>query len=85
MGISAENVAEKHSITRERQDKFAMESHRRASAAWNEGRFRAEVIPVEVPAKKGQPTLLTEDESIRPDVSLEALAGSGLHSRRTAR
>ena len=75
MGISAENVAEKHTITRERQDQFAMESHRRAAAAWKEGRFSAEVVAVEIPAKKGPPTLLTEDESIRPDVSLEALAG----------
>jgi acetyl-CoA C-acetyltransferase len=75
MGISAENVAEKHTITRERQDQFAMESHRRAAAAWKEGRFTAEVVPVEIPAKKGPPTRLTEDESIRPDVSLEALAG----------
>jgi acetyl-CoA C-acetyltransferase len=75
MGISAENVAEKHSISRECQDKFAMESHRRAAAAWKEGRFASEVISVEVPAKKGPPTLLTEDESIRPDVSLEVLAG----------
>jgi len=75
MGISAENVAEKHTITRERQDQFAVESHRRAAAAWKEGRFAAEVVPVEIPAKKGPPTQLTEDESIRPDVSLEALAG----------
>ncbi len=75
MGISAENVAEKHTITRERQDQFAMESHRRAAAAWDEGRFGAEVIPVEIPSKKGQQSFLTRDESIRPDVSLEALAG----------
>jgi acetyl-CoA C-acetyltransferase len=75
MGISAEDVAEKHSITRERQDQFAMESHRRAAAAWKAGYFSAEVVPVEVPQKKGPPTLLTEDESIRPDVSLAALAG----------
>src|SRR5271156_4071875 len=72
MGISAENVAEKHTITRERQDQFAVESPRRAAAAWKEGRFAAEVVPVEIPAKKGPPTQLTEDESIRPDVSLEA-------------
>ncbi len=75
MGISAENVAEKHSITRERQDRFAMESHRRAAAAWKAGYFDREVIPIEIPAKKGPPTILREDESIRPDVSLEALAG----------
>jgi acetyl-CoA C-acetyltransferase len=73
MGITAENVAEKHSITRERQDQFAMESHRKAAAAWKEGRFAAEVIPVEVPAKKGPPTIFKEDESVRPDVSLESL------------
>jgi acetyl-CoA C-acetyltransferase len=74
MGISAERVAEKHSICREQQDKFAMASHQKAAVAWKEGRFTAEVIPIEIPAKKGSPTLLTEDESIRPDVSLEALA-----------
>ena len=75
MGITAENVAEKHSISRQEQDAFAMESHRRAAAAWKEGRFEAEVIPVEVPAKKGPSTFLREDESVRPDVSLEALGG----------
>jgi acetyl-CoA C-acetyltransferase len=75
MGISAENVAEKHSISRERQDEFAMESHRRAAAAWKAGRFAAEVVPVEVPAKKGPPSVLREDESVRPDISLETLAG----------
>jgi acetyl-CoA C-acetyltransferase len=75
MGIAAERVAEKHSIGRERQDEFAMASHRKAAAAWKEGRFAAEVVPVEVPARKGPPTLLTEDESVRPDVSLESLAG----------
>jgi len=75
MGITAENVAEKHSISRQEQDAFAMESHRRAAAAWKEGRFAAEVIPVEVPAKKGPLSFLNEDESVRPDVSLEALGG----------
>jgi len=75
MGISAENVAAKHSISRERQDEFAIGSHRKAAAAWKEGRFAAEVVPVEIPAKKGPSTFLREDESIRPDVSLESLAG----------
>ena len=75
MGNSAEDVAEKHSITRERQDQFAMESHRRAAAAWKAGYFSSEVVPVEVPQRKGPPVRLAEDESIRPDVSLEALAG----------
>jgi len=75
MGISAENVAAKHAISRELQDEFAMNSHRKAAAAWKEGRFAAEVVPVEIPAKKGPSTFLREDESIRPDVSIESLAG----------
>jgi acetyl-CoA C-acetyltransferase len=74
MGISAENVAEKHSITRERQDQFAMESHRRAADAWKSGRFNEEVVPIEIPSRKGPPSILREDESVRPDVSLESLS-----------
>lgn len=74
MGITGENVAEKHSISREQQDAFALESHRRASAAWREGRFDAEVIPVEVPGKKGAVTVVKRDESVREDASIEALA-----------
>ncbi len=75
MGITAENVASKHCITREQQDQFAVNSHKRAAAAWREGRFSAEVVPVEVPAKKGPPTVFDMDESIRPDASLESLGG----------
>jgi acetyl-CoA C-acetyltransferase len=76
MGITGENVAEKHSVTREEQDRFAVESHRKAAAAWREGRFDAEVIPVSVPAKKrgGKPEMVTRDESVREDTSLETLA-----------
>jgi acetyl-CoA C-acetyltransferase len=74
MGITGENVAEKHSITREAQDAYALESHRRASAAWKEGRFDAEVVPVSVPGKKGAVTMFSRDESVREDASLEALA-----------
>ena len=74
MGITGENVAEKHSITREMQDAYALESHRRASAAWREGRFEAEVVPVTVPGKKGVATIVQRDESVRDDASLEALA-----------
>jgi acetyl-CoA C-acetyltransferase len=73
MGETAELVADKHSITREQQDRFALESHRRASEAWKQGRFDAEVVPVEVPGKKGS-TTVTRDESVREDASLEALA-----------
>ncbi len=74
MGITGENVAEKHSISREQQDAFALESHLRASAAWREGRFDAEVIPVEVPGKKGAVTVVKRDESVRDDASIETLA-----------
>jgi acetyl-CoA C-acetyltransferase len=74
MGITAEAVAEKHTISRLEQDHYALHSHLKALAAWNEGRFNAEVLPVEVAAKKGPVTLLRMDESIRPDVSIESLS-----------
>ncbi len=75
MGMTAELVADKHSLTREQQDAYALESHRKAAAAWSEGRFDAEVVPVSIPAKKkGAPaTELKMDESVRADASLEAL------------
>ena len=77
MGMTGELVAEKHGITREQQDAYALESHRRASAAWREGRFDAEVVPVHLPPKKkgGEGTSFSRDESIREDASMEALAG----------
>ena len=74
MGETAENVAKKHGVTREDQDAFALESHRRAAAAWDEGAFAAEVVPVPVPQKKGDPVSFARDESVRPDASIEALA-----------
>ncbi len=74
MGMTGELVAEKHSITREMQDAFALESHRRAAAAWREGRFDAEVVPVSVPGRKGVVTIFDKDESVREDASMEALA-----------
>src|ERR1700723_1780405 len=74
MGITGENVAEKHSITREEQEAYALASHRKASAAWREGRFDAEGGPVSVPGKKGAATLVSRDESVRDDASKEALA-----------
>jgi acetyl-CoA C-acetyltransferase len=75
MGVTGENVAEKHSFTREEQDQYALSSHRKASAAWRECRFQAQVVPVEIPAKKGgQPAVMfTKDESVRDDASIEAL------------
>lgn len=75
MGQTAENVAEKYKITREEQDAYALNSHRKAAEAWKECRFKSQVVPVEIPAKKrGQASRLFErDESIREDASLEAL------------
>jgi acetyl-CoA C-acetyltransferase len=75
MGATAEKVAEKHSFSRQTQDEYALNSHRKAAAAWAEGRFTAEVVPVEIPAKKkgAPPTLFAMDESIRADTTLEAL------------
>jgi len=74
MGITGENVAEKHSITREEQDAYALASHKKTAAAWREGRFDAEVVPVSVPGKKGAVTMFARDESVREDASLAALA-----------
>jgi acetyl-CoA C-acetyltransferase len=74
MGITAELVAEKYKISREEQDKFAVESHRRAVAATKECRFESQIVPVEIPQKKGEPIVLKKDESPREDTSLEALA-----------
>jgi acetyl-CoA C-acetyltransferase len=85
MGMTAELVAKKHSITREQQDAFALESHRRAAAAWREGRFDAEVIPVSVPGKKGAVTVISRDESVREDaLDKPAEALSALASLRPA-
>lgn len=76
MGAAAEMVAERYKISREEQDAFAAESHRRAAAATAEGRFRAQILPVEVPsAKKGEaPRSFDTDEGIRPDTTVQVLA-----------
>jgi acetyl-CoA C-acetyltransferase len=75
MGITGENVAEKYGITREEQDQFAVNSHRKAIAAWKECRFKSQVVPVEIPArKKGEaPVLFERDESPREDTTIETL------------
>jgi len=73
MGITGENVAEKHLITRQEQDAYALASHKKASEAWKEGRFDAEVVPVSVTGKKGAVTVVARDESVRDDASMEAL------------
>lgn len=75
MGITGENVAEKHGITREQQDAYALNSHRKASAAWHAGYLQQQIIPVEIPAKKKgeQPAIFDRDESVRDDATIEAL------------
>ncbi|MDI1451818.1 acetyl-CoA C-acyltransferase [Polyangium sp. 6x1] len=74
MGETAENVAEKYGISREDQDRFAVESQRRAAEAWKSGAFAAEVAAVPIPQKKGDPVLVDRDESVREGTTLEALA-----------
>jgi len=75
MGITGENVAEKYGITREEQDEFAVNSHRKAISAWKECRFKSQIVPVEIPArKKGEaPTFFEKDESPREDTTIESL------------
>jgi 3-oxoadipyl-CoA thiolase len=73
MGETAENVAERWGVSRERQDAFALESQRRAVAAIEAGRFDTQIVPVEVPQKRGDPSVVTRDEHPRADTSLEAL------------
>jgi len=74
MGMTAELVAEKYQISRQRQDAYALESHRRAVDATKSCRFQDEIVPVSIPQKKGEPIQFTKDESPREDTSLEALA-----------
>jgi acetyl-CoA C-acetyltransferase len=73
MGNTGEVVAEKHQITRETQDQFAYDSHRKAHEAQEAGRFKDEIIPVEIPQRKGDPVVLDYDEPVRPDTTVEGL------------
>ena len=75
MGITGENVAEKFRITREEQDEFAVNSHRKAVAAIKECRFKSQIVPVELPAKKKgtTPVIFDKDESPREDTTIEVL------------
>jgi len=87
MGMMGELVAEKHGITRAMQDAYALESHRKAAAAWREGRFDAEVVAVSLPPKKkgGEAILFSRDESVREDaVDNPAAALEALSSLRPA-
>ena len=85
MGMTGELVAEKHGITRATQDAYALESHRRATEAWRAGRFDAEVVPVEIPGRKGAVTMFAKDESVREEaVDDPAAALAGLSALRPA-
>src|SRR5207237_6862303 len=73
-GMTAELVAEKYKVSREEQDKFALQSHQRAVQAMNSCFIESQILPIDVPQKKGEPIIMKRDESPRPDASLEALA-----------
>ena len=72
MGVTAENLAESHDISREQQDEFSVESHQRAARAQEEGMFDDEIVPVELKSKKGT-SEFARDEHVRPDASVEGL------------
>src|ERR1051325_228885 len=73
MGNTGEVVAERYNVTREEQDEYALNSHRKAAAAIREGKFKDEILPVEIPKKKGAALVFDTDESVREDTSMEAL------------
>jgi 3-oxoadipyl-CoA thiolase len=73
MGETAENVAERWEVGRDLQDEFALQSHTRAVTAIEDGRFAAQIVPVTVPQRKGEPTIVSRDEHPRADTSMDAL------------
>jgi acetyl-CoA C-acetyltransferase len=74
MGDAAEFIANEYEVSRQAMDEFAYQSHQKAVAASQEGRFKAEIAPVEVKGRKGQVTVFEQDESPRPDTNLDVLA-----------
>jgi acetyl-CoA C-acetyltransferase len=74
MGITAENIAEQWNISREEQDEFAVRSQNRAEAAIKQGRYKDEIVPVEIPQKRGDPLVIDTDEYPRFGTTIEALA-----------
>ncbi|MCD6013031.1 MAG: beta-ketoadipyl CoA thiolase [Flavipsychrobacter sp.] len=74
MGVTAENLAEQYNISREDQDKFAYHSQMKAAAAQQSGRLAEEITPVEIPQKKGEPTIVSKDEFLKPSTTIEKLA-----------
>jgi acetyl-CoA C-acetyltransferase len=75
MGEGTEAYQHKYAMTREEQDEFAARSHELAALAIKEGRFADEIVPVEIPQRKGDPVLVTEDEGVRPGTTAASLAG----------
>ncbi len=75
MGITAENVAKKYDVSREKQDALALASQQKAAAAQDAGRFKDEIVPVAIPQKKGDPVLFDTDEFVNRKSTAEALAG----------
>ncbi|RAR58542.1 MULTISPECIES: acetyl-CoA C-acetyltransferase [Halomonadaceae] len=75
MGITAENLAEKYGITREEMDAFAAASQQKATAAIEAGKFKSQIVPVEIPQRKGDPVVFDTDEGPRPGVTAEKLGG----------
>ena len=73
MGLTGEHVSEKYNVTREEQDQYAVDSHRKAAGATREGWFADEILPVSIPQKKGDPVIVDKDESIREDTTVETL------------
>jgi acetyl-CoA C-acetyltransferase len=73
MGLTGEHVSEKYNVTREEQDQYAVDSHRKAAAATREGWFADEILPVSIPQKKGDAVVVDKDESIREDTTVETL------------
>jgi acetyl-CoA C-acetyltransferase len=71
---TAENLAADYNLSRQAADAYAARSHQRAAAAWADGRFADEVVPVSVPRRKGDPVVFAEDEGVRPDSTIETLA-----------
>ncbi|MFP4501972.1 MAG: thiolase family protein [Candidatus Hydrogenedentota bacterium] len=74
MGLTAENLAEKYDISREEQDEVALRSHHNAEDATESGRFKEEIMPVEIPQRKGDPIVFDRDEHYRPGLTAEQLA-----------
>ncbi|HCQ2406113.1 TPA: acetyl-CoA C-acetyltransferase [Staphylococcus aureus] len=74
MGITAENLAEQYGISREEQDTFAVNSQQKAVRAQQNGEFDSEIVPVSIPQRKGEPIVVTKDEGVRENVSVEKLS-----------